>query len=212
MKSKIKPESLKLGEKLYFLYGFSLGQGIKEVVVTGLQLDKSGNVQFYINGIEKPYYDGSSRLMYQAAYGSYITRSYKKAKRVFDKFENEARIREIKQQRKTEIYEANKANVKLAEGNYKNRYVMVKFSRPDKTSKYEKVTIDALYPTDKKDTYAFSTVPRTNHYLTSRENKNWYFWSELEELRQKKLDIENRIIELETKKWIVNVAYNVIRH
>ena len=45
-------------------------------------------------------------------------------------------------------------------------------------NEYEKVVIDRLYLRGVKDEFSFTTNPSTNKYLSTREVKYWYFWTD----------------------------------
>lgn len=190
MNNKVKGKNLKLGDVLYVVNESHLSLGIKKVIVTGLTLNKKGDVDFHIDNEVNCYY-------YQ--YGSYITRSETKATKVYNILLEQQKQRNKRYIEEKEIRAENQIHLDVVSKNYVGKTVMVKFQRYGKETKYEKVTIYELYPTYKKGEYSFSTSPKTNQYLTSREGKNWYFWTELDELKKKKEDIEKRIKELE--KW-----------
>jgi len=115
----------------------------------------------------------------------YVSRSELKAKRVYDRLLEERNRSKLKWQKEREIREENQKNIDEVSKNYVGKIVMVKVNRFKKPV-YEKVEIVSLQPTYKKNEYLFSTKPATNQYLTTREGKNWYFWNELDELKQQK--------------------------
>lgn len=192
MRSKVKPKTLKLGDTLYFVYGNDLLTGVQKATVTTLSLNGEKEIIFGTdNQISSRYLNHSNM---------YITRSELKAKRVYDNLVEQQKRRELKWQTKKETYKENQKNVEEVSKNYVGKTVMVRFKGGKEESYYKKVTIDTLYPTYKKGEYSFDTKPETNNYLTTREGKNWYFWSELDELKKQKEDIEKRIKELEKEK------------
>src|SRR5690554_3330871 len=189
MTSKVKPEKLKLGDVLYFVERHHLQKGVQKATVTTLSLNDKKEVIFKTdNRIDT--YDVNG-------WSTYVSRSELKAKRVYDTLAETRNRRELKWKKEREIREENQKNLDEVSKNYVGKTVMVRFKGYGKEeSYYKKVTIDTLYPTYKKDEYSFSTKPTTNQYLTTREGKNWYFWSELDELKQQKETIEKRIKEL----------------
>lgn len=193
MKSKVKPETLKLGDKLYFVVESALSKGVQEATVTTLSLDDKGNVSFKTNNILSSYDING--------WGIYVTRSEAKAKKVYDNLLEQQKRRKIRYDKEKEIYQENTKNIDEVSKNYVGKTVMVRFTRYGKeVSHYEKVKINKLYPRYNKDEYSFDTQPETNHYLTTREGKNWYFWTELDELKKQKESIDKRIKELESEK------------
>lgn len=197
MKTKVKSEKLKLGDVLYFVDRHHLLIGVQQATVTTLSLNHKKEVTFTTDNELKTYHLN--------AWNTYVTRSELKAKRVYDRLLEENNRKELKWRTEKEIKrKANLENIKNLDEvskNYVGKTVMVKFKGHGKEeSYYKKVTIDTLYPSYKKDEYSFSTKPATNQYLTTRECKNWYFWSELDELKQQKETIEKRIKELENGK------------
>lgn len=188
MNTKVKGKNLKLGDVLYVVNEWHLSLGIKKVIVTGLTLNKKGDVDFHIDNESNCYY-------YQ--YNSYITRSEAKANKVYNTLLEQQKQRDKRYIEQKEIRDENQIHLDEVSKNYVGKNVMVKFHRNGKETEYEKVTIYELYPTYKKSEYSFSTSPKTNQYLTSREGKNWYFWTELDELKKKKEQLEKRIMELE---------------
>ena len=192
MTSKVKPEKLKLGDVLYFVDCQNLPQGVQKATVIMLSLNDKKEVTFITDNELKTYYLN--------AWNIYVTRSELKAKRVYDRLLETHNRRKLKWQTEIEIREENFKNLDEVSKNYVGKNVMVRFKGHGKEeSYYKKVTIDTLYPTYKKGEYSFSTKPITNQYLTTREGKNWYFWSELDELKQQKETIEKRIKELENE-------------
>jgi len=190
MRSKVKPEKLKLGDMLYFVDGHYLSKGVQKATVTTLSLNNKKEVTFKTDkGLETHHLN---------AWNKYVSRSELKAKRVYDNLLEIRNRRELKWQKEREFYQENNKNLDEVSKNYVGKTVMVRFKGHGKEeSYYKKVTIDTLFPRYKKDEYSFSTTPVTNYYLTTREGKNWYFWSELDELKQQKEKIEKRIKELE---------------
>jgi hypothetical protein len=190
MRSKVKPEKLKLGDMLYFVDGHYLSKGVQKATVTTLSLNDKKEVTFKTDkGLETHHLN---------AWNKYVSRSELKAKRVYDNLLEIRNRRELKWQKEREFYQENNKNLDEVSKNYVGKTVMVRFKEYGKEeSHYKKVTIDTLFPRYKKDEYSFSTTPVTNYYLTTREGKNWYFWSELDELKQQKEKIEKRIKELE---------------
>ena len=190
MRSKVKPEKLKLGDMLYFVDGHYLSKGVQKATVTTLSLNDKKEVTFKTDkGLETHHLN---------AWNKYVSRSELKAKRVYDNLLEIRNRRELKWQKEREFYQENNKNLDEVSKNYVGKTVMVRFKGHGKEeSYYKKVTIDTLFPRYKKDEYSFSTTPVTNYYLTTREGKNWYFWSELDELKQQKEKIEKRIKELE---------------
>ena len=193
MRSKVKPEKLKLGDMLYFVDGHYLSKGVQKATVTTLSLNNKKEVTFKTDkGLETHHLN---------AWNKYVSRSELKAKRVYDNLLEIRNRRELKWQKEREFYQENNKNLDEVSKNYVGKTVMVRFKGHGKEeSYYKKVTIDTLFPRYKKDEYSFSTTPVTNYYLTTREGKNWYFWSELDELKQQKEAIEKRIKELESEK------------
>ena len=192
MRSKVKPEKLKLGDVLYFVDGHYLPKGVQKATVIALSLNDKKEVTFRTDKLLTSNYLNN--------WNSYVTRSELKAKRVYDGLLEAHNRRELKWQTEREIHHENLKNLVEVGKNYIGKNVMVKFKRYGKeVSHYEKVKIVSLQPTYKKNEYLFSTQPTTNQYLTTREGKNWYFWTELDELRQQKEIIEKRIKELENE-------------
>src|SRR5690554_4510733 len=192
MKSKVKPEKLKLGDVLYFVDRHNLSKGVQQATVTTLSLNDKKEVTYKTDNRIDTYDVNDINNWYR-----YVSRSELKAKRVYNNLLEARNRRKLKWQKEREIREENQKNLDEVSKNYVGKTVMVRFKRYGKEeSYYKKVTIDTLYPTYKKDEYSFSTKPTTNQYLTTREGKSWYFWSELDELKQQKETIEKRIKEL----------------
>lgn len=192
MRTKVKPEQLKLGDVLYFVDMPHLSKGVQQATVTTLSLNYKKEVTFMT--------DNELETCHLNSWNKYVSRSEIKAKRVCDNLSESYNRKKLKWQTKKDILEENQKNLDEVSKNYVGKNVMVRFKRHGKEiSHYEKVTIDTLYPTYKKGEYSFSTKPFTNHYLTTREGKNWYFWTELDELKQQKETIEKRIKELENE-------------
>lgn len=192
MKTKVKPEKLKLGDVLYFVDRHHLLQGVQKATVTTLSLNDKKEITFKT--------DSELATHNLNAWNKYVTRSELKAKRVYDNLLEARNRRELKWRTKEEIREENLKNIDKVSQNYVGKTVMVRFKGYGKEEPYyEKVTIDTLYPRYKKGEYAFLTKPATNYYLTTRKGKNWYFWSELDELKQQKETIEKRIKEIENE-------------
>ena len=76
MRSKVKPETLKLGDKLYFIDGSYLSKGVQEAIVTTLSLDDKGETSFKTNN--------SLVSFYLNGWNVYVSRSEAKAKKVYD--------------------------------------------------------------------------------------------------------------------------------
>ena len=192
MTSKVKPENLKLGDVLYFVDKHQISNGVQKATVIILSLNDKKEVTFKT--------DSELSTHNLNAWSKYVTRSELKAKRVYERLMERHNRRELKWQKEREFYQENNKNLDEVSKNYVGKTVMVRFKGHGKEeSYYKKVTIDILYPRYKKDEYSFSTNPVTNYYLTTREGKNWYFWSELDELKQQKETIEKRIKELENE-------------
>lgn len=188
MNSKIKDKDLKLGDELYLVSEHNLSAGVKKVIVTSLILDKNGEIRFTLD--QDDYY-------FTSWWNTFLTRSEKKANKVLQILIDENERRKIRAKQRDDIYIANNLKLDEVKTNYVGKTVMVRFKRQNNESNYEKVVISDVFSTHKLDVYSFSTRPKTNHYLTSREGKNWYFWTELDELKQKKQEIDRRILELE---------------
>lgn len=185
MKSKVKPEKLKLGDVLYFVDKHRLSKGVQKATVTILSLNDKKEVRFNTDKLLT-----SNNLN---SWNKYVSRSELKAKRVYDRLLETHNRRELKWNKKREIREENQKNLDEVSKNYVGKTVMVRFKGHGKEeSYYKKVTINTLNPTYKKGEYSFTTKPATNQYLTTREGKNWYFWSELDELKQQKETIEKK--------------------
>lgn len=191
MRSRVKSEQLKLGDVLYFVDGSYLSKGVQEVIVTTLSLDDKGNISFNTNKLLTSHNINGWNV--------YVSRSEEKVKKVYDILLEQQKRRQLKNDIEKNNYQENKKNLDEVSKNYVGKTVMVRFKRHGKEeSHYEKVKISKLYPRyNNKDEYSFSTQPETNHYLTTREGKNWYFWTELDELKKQKEIIEKRIKELE---------------
>ncbi len=193
MRTKVKPEKLKLGDVLYFVDGNYLSKGVQKATVLTLSLENDKKEVTFRT-------DKLLTSLYLNHWNVYVSRSELKAKRVYVRLLETDNRRKFKWQTEKEIREENLKNLDEVSKNYVGKTVMVKFKRYGKeVSYYEKVKIVSLHPTCKKNEYLFSTQPTTNQYLTTREGKNWYFWSELDELKQQKETIEKRIKELENE-------------
>ncbi|MFA5719491.1 MAG: hypothetical protein WC939_00365 [Acholeplasmataceae bacterium] len=192
MRTKVKPEQLKLGDVLYFVDMHHLTKGVQQATVLTLSLNDKKEVTFRTDNELETYHLNS--------WNKYVSRSELKAKRVYVNLLEAHNRRKFKWQTEREIYHENLKNLVEVGKNYVGKTVTVKFKRYGKEiSHYEKVEIVSLEPTYKKGEYSFETKPTTNRYLTTREGKNWYFWSELDELKQQKETIEKRIKELENE-------------
>lgn len=189
MKTKVKPEQLKLGDVLYFVDEHYLSKGVIKATVTTLSLNDKKEITFRTDTELSSHHLNSWRV--------YVSRSELKAERVHKKLLESRNRRELKWQAERETYQENRNNLDEVSKNYVGKMVMVRFKRHGKEVAYEKVNIVNLFPTYNKGEYSFTTKPFTNHYLTTREGKNWYFWTELDELKKQKETIEKRIKELE---------------
>lgn len=192
MRTKVKPEQLKLGDTLYLVDEHYLSKGVQKAIVTTLSLDDYGEVSFKTNTFLSSHHLNGWNI--------YVTRSELKAKRVLDNLLKQRKHMDLKREKEKEIYQENLKNIDEVSKNYVGKTVMVRFKRHGEEVSYEKVKINMLHPTYNKNEYSFTTIPFTNHYLTTRENKNWYFWNELDELKKQKENIEKRIKELENDK------------
>jgi hypothetical protein len=111
-------------------------------------------------------------------------------------FKEQVRIREKRRQKHDLIRQNNLLNIAAIEDKLLNKVVMVRID----TDKWLKTTISAVYATDKKGEYFFTTSPRgSGAYLLKREGKNWYFWSELDELEKKREELDKKIQSLKEK-------------
>lgn len=191
MDTKVKGSNVKLGDVLYLVGENNLSAGVQRVVVTTLSLDSNNKVVFRIDNQQYPFYN---------KWGYYITRSEKKAEKVYQIWLDEKKRRNERYSQKQLWFKENHANLAEVSKQYIGKTVMVRFRRNNQEAEYEKVVIDRLYPRGVKDEFSFTTNPSTNQYLTTRECKNWYFWTELDELKQKKEVIEKRIQELEKER------------
>lgn len=191
MNTKVKGSNVQLGDELYLVCESNLNAGVQKVIVTTLALDSDKKIVFHINNDKYPFYNNWS---------DYITRSAKKAEKVYQIWLDEKKRRDERYSQKQLWFKGNQSKLAEVSKQYIGKTVMVRFRRNNQEAKHEKVVIDHLYPRDVKDEFSFTTNPSTNQYLTTREGKNWYFWTELDELKQKKLAIEKRISELEGMK------------
>lgn len=193
MRTKVKPEQLKLGDVLYFVDGHFISKGVQQATILTLSLENDKKeVTFKTDKLLTSFYLNHWNV--------YVSRSELKAKRVYDGLSKEHSRRELKRQTERETYEINRKNLDEVSKNYVGKTVMIRFKRYGKeVSHYEKVKIVSLQPTYKKNEYLFSTQPTTNQYLTTREGKNWYFWNEIDELKEQKETIEKRIREIENE-------------
>lgn len=192
MRSKVKSETLKLGDTLYFVDGSYLSKGVQEAIVTTLSLDDKGNISFNTNKLLTSHNINGWNV--------YVSRSEEKVKKIYDILLEQQKRRQLKNDIEKNNYQENKKTLDEVSKNYVGKTVMVRFKRHGKEeSHYEKVNIVNLYPTYNKGEYSFTTKPTTNRYLTTREGKNWYFWTELDELKKQKEIIEKRIKELENE-------------
>lgn len=192
MKTKVKPEQLKLGDVLYFVDRHYIEKGVQKATVTTLSLNDKKEVTFMTDNHLESYQLNS--------WNKYVSRSELKVKRVYNNLIEQKARRDARYQKENEFYQENSENLDEVSKKYVGKTVMVRFKRHgDEESHYEKVKIVSLHPTYKKGEYSFGTRPITNHYLTTREGKNWYFWSELDELKKQKETIEKRIKELENE-------------
>lgn len=191
MDTKVKGSNVKLGEVLYLVSEGNLSAGVQRVVVTTLALDSNNKVVFHINNDNYPFYN---------KWSNYITRSEKKAQKVCQLWLDEKKRREERYEKERRLYKENQSKLDEVSKRYIGKTVMVRFRRRGQDTAYEKVVISQIFARDNKDEFIFATKPATNYYLTTREGKNWYFWTELDELKQKKEAIEKRIKELEKEK------------
>lgn len=194
MDVKVKGSIVKLGDELYLVSEGNLEAGVQRVVVTTLALDSDNKIVFHINKSKYPFYKDRY---------TYITRSEKKAQKVYQIWLNRQKRRNERYNQEQLCYKENQYKLDDVSKSYIGKTVMVRFRRKNQDTTYEKAVIHSLTPTYKKGEYLFCTSPSTNQYLTTREGKNWYFWTELDELKQKKADIEKRIedLEKENRKW-----------
>ena len=188
MDTKVKGSNVKLGDVLHLVSEGNLSAGVQKVIVTTLALDSNNKIVFRTNNNKYPLYENRY---------TYITRSEKKAQKVYQIWLNEKKRRDERYSQRQVCYNENHSKLDEVSKQYVGKTVMVRFRRKNQDVKYEKGVIQSLIPTYKKGEYLFCTSPSTNQYLTTREGKNWYFWTELDELKQKKEVLEKRIQELE---------------
>ena len=192
MRTKVKPEQLKLGDVLYFVDRHHLSKGVQQATVTTISLNDKKEVTFMTDNHLESYQLNS--------WNKYVSRSELKVKRVYNNLIEQKARRDARYQKENEFYQENSEKLDEVSKNYVGKTVMVRFKRHgDEEAHYEEVKINMLRPTYKKGEYSFTTKPFTNRYLTTREGKNWYFWSELDELKKQKETIEKRIKELENE-------------
>src|SRR5690554_2876009 len=121
MRSKVKPEKLKLGDVLYFVDGHYLSKGVQQATVITISLNDKKEVTFNTDTLLT-----SNHLNY---WNKYVTRSELKAKRVYDGLSKAHSRRELKWQTEREIHHENLKNLVEVGKNYVGKTVMVKFKR-----------------------------------------------------------------------------------
>lgn len=129
-------------------------------------------------------------------YYDYVGQSLAKAQKVLihkrRKYEN---YLEKRKQEKLN-YQINEENIEEAKLKYLDKDVMIKWkSYPENKTKYVKSTITHVFSTDKKGVYALS-CRGYNVYLTSREGKNWYFWTREKELIEQRNKINQELAKI----------------
>jgi hypothetical protein len=189
MNTKIKVENLKIGDKIYHVPKEYSKERIHviERIVTGISLNRKGNLRAYLDYSNYPEaFD----------WGGYFSYSKSKALKVSEHFKEQLRNKEKRRQQKDLIYQNNQANIATIEDKLMNKVVMVYVGE----GRWIKATVTNMWTSDKRGRYYFTTSPRgSGAYLTKREGKNWYFWSELDELEKKREELDKKIQSLKEK-------------
>ena len=178
-----------LGQKVYAIKRYGHPSYIYEVyerTVTSIHLEDE---QYSLDNSNhrvsiSPKGDGNALMDFGRIYTS-----KKKAENVAKSLNDEQQRQEEKQKKINEKAE------KIAEYNKKwietldviGKEVMVYIGKGE----WVKQTIKKIVGWNKLETWAFWGY--RGYYLSTREGKNWYFWTELDELKRKKKDIEDKI-------------------
>src|SRR5690554_398571 len=103
MRTKVKPEKLKLGDVLYFVDEHHLTEGVQQATVTTLSLNDKKEVTFNTdNGLSSYHLNSWDR---------YVTRSVSKAEIVWVRLLEKHEHRELKWQTEREIHHENLKNL-----------------------------------------------------------------------------------------------------
>ena len=194
---------MQIGQKVYTIkeVGHPSWFEVQEHEVTGLvrKTEKNrldDNFEYYLDGVGGWYLTTKKITVTERNYKYRLFTSEKKA-------ENAARS--LNEQRKAYRERINKEKEIEKEIKVYNdewiktldvvgKQVMVKVGWQHQ--RWAKATIRTVYPSDKeKNVYMFRACG--NWYISSREGKNWYFWTELDELKKQREDIDKKIAEKE---------------
>ena len=184
---------IKLGQNVYAIRRYGYPKYVYEVyerTVTSIHLeDEQYSLDNSIHRISiSPKGDGNALMDLGRIYTS-----KKKAKNVAKSLNDE-------QKRQEEKWKKNNEKAKQID-NYNKEWietldvigkkVMVYIGKGE----WVKQTIKKIVGWDKLETWAFWGY--SGWYVSTREGENWYFWTELDELKRKKKDIEDKIKALE---------------
>ena len=192
--TRLKFMDFKLDEVIYTIKRWVWEKPvITKHIVTGLRKYRKGDKlheELYLDYSEYPTWG------FQRNEFCYTGRSLLKAQRVLEErlIAHEAyKAREI---RRKENYEINKSLLEVKKEQYIGKAVMIK----SKGSVYIKAEITNLYPTYKLGVFSFSTKvgysSHGNSYLTSREGKNWYYWTREQEIIDQREALNKELREL----------------
>ena len=186
---------IELGQKVYSIKRYGYPTYIYEVyerTVTSVHLQDN---QYSLDNSNhrvsiSPKGDGNARM------DSYrIYTSKKKAENVAKSLNDEQKREEEKykklREKEKEIDDYNGEWIKTLD--VIGKEVMVYIGKGE----WKKETIKKIRGWNELETWAFWGY--SGWYVSTREGENWYFWTELDELKRKKKDIEDKIKELEEK-------------
>lgn len=192
MKSKIKINDLNIGDIFYEVRVSSNNPSVKTHVVTAVETFPPSKDR---NNLIKVDYEGSHYYSI-GRWGSYTTRSIKKAERVRElTSEQDARANK-RWEETTKIREENKANIKEVEDALIGKEVMVRV--PTKDGTWKKSKILAVVAGDEPGLYYFRA--NRNMWRSDREGKNWEFWTREKELKRQRDKINKELAQLRKKK------------
>ena len=185
---KVKLNKLSLNDVLYDTGDrYACHHELKEIVIKSLKLDNNG---LYINDYYRLYHNANEDYYY--SYELFFSK--KKATNVVNDYIRQQNKRKEKYAKEKEIEEKYKQQIiddKLEE-KYVGKFIMLYRGK------------DGWIKTKCKEVCAWETgiylIPNFDGHICklSREGNTWKMWSELEELKKKKKELERRINDLKS--------------
>ena len=204
IQQKVGRQMMQLGEKLYTIkqVGSPSCFEVEEHVLTGLVRKTNkpflGDAfEYHLDGAAHWHLTTKKITVTERSYNLRLFRSKKKAENVVRSLNEQRKaFRERlkkEREREKEIKAYNKEWI-IKTLDVVGKQVMVKVGWQHQ--RWAKATIRTVYPSDKeKNVYMFRACG--NWYISSRAGKNWYFWSELDELKKQREEIDKKIAEKE---------------